>query len=229
MRPFSGNACDTVTVTVDGFFGPFSAPVENILPFHPNVDILMAMSTTIVTEIEQRFARRAYSEKPVERKAVERLLTSATLAPSCSNKQSWRFLACTNDESLKKAREALNGGNYWALKAPVLIVATTKDDLDCKLSDDRNYSQFDLGLGVMNLLLQATHEGLYAHPMAGFDPLKVKENFGIDDDVRVMAVIAVGHPGSSEHLNEKHLASETAGRDRKPLGDVVQWDGWSGI
>lgn len=187
------------------------------------------MNKTIVPEIEERRARRAYSEESLERETRDRIFSAATMAPSCSNKQSWRYLACTTPEALEKAREALNGGNYWARKAPLLVIATTKPDLDCKLSDNRNYAEFDLGLGVMAMLLQATREGLYAHPMAGFDPLKVKENFGIAEDVRIMTIIAVGKRGSSDHLNEKHLESETSLRSRKPLDEVVQWENWSAI
>ncbi len=187
------------------------------------------MSSTIVPEIEKRRARRAYSEQAIDQETMERIFTAATLAPSCSNKQSWRYIACTDEPALEKAREALNGGNYWARKAPLLVVATAVDDFDCKLPDDRNYAQFDLGLGVMAMLLQATREGMYAHPMAGFDSFKLRENFGIEENVRVVTMIAIGYPGDSDHLNEKHLASETSERRRKPLEEVVQWNGYQPV
>lgn len=180
----------------------------------------------IIQEIQDRRARRGYKDSPVDKETVERIFTAATMAPSCSNKQPWRFLVCHSDDALAKAREALNGGNYWALVAPVLVVVTTRDDLDCRLDDDRNYAQFDTGMAVMGLLLQATREGLYAHPMAGFDPAKIRDAFGIEPETRVVTVIALGHPGDGSNLNEKHAESERSRRERLPLDQVVRWDDW---
>lgn len=182
----------------------------------------------IINEIRTRRARRAYDSAPLEQEVLDRVLTAATLAPSCNNKQPWRFLVCHEGPALEKAREALASGNYWAAKAPVLVVVTTRDDLDCQLNDDRNYAQFDTGMAVMNLLLQATREGLYAHPMAGFDPLKLREHFSIGPETRVITMIAVGRPGDTSGLNEKHLAGETAPQERTSLSEVVQWNAWEG-
>jgi nitroreductase len=183
----------------------------------------------IIPEIKERRARRGYSDKPVDRETIERIFTAGTMAASCSNKQPWRFLVCTEGESLENAREALNGGNYWARVAPVLVVVTTRDDLDCRLSDDRNYAQFDTGMAVAGMLLQATREGLYAHPMAGFDPAVLRERFGIEPETRVIAMIAIGHPGDGKNLNEKHAESEVSERSRKELSEVLQWNSWSSL
>ncbi len=181
----------------------------------------------IIQEIQDRRARRAYKESPVDRAVTERIFTAATMAPSCSNKQPWRFLVCDKDPALGKARHALNGGNYWAKVAPVLVVVTTRDDLDCQLDDDRNYAQFDTGMAVMGLMLQATREGLFAHPMAGFSPEKLREAFHIEEGTRVVTMIAIGHPGDGANLNEKHSESERSARERKPLDEVIQWNHWS--
>ena len=184
---------------------------------------------TIIEEITKRRARRAYSDESVGADVLDRIFNAATLAPSCNNKQSWRFVAFTEGEALEKAREALLGGNYWARKAPVLVGVLTSDALDCQLTDDRAYAQFDTGMAVMNLMLQATREGLYAHPMAGFDPVVLRENFSIGEETRVITLIAIGKPGSSDHLNEKHLESETSERSRKPLDEVVFHNAWPGL
>ncbi len=186
------------------------------------------MSETI-NEITVRRARRGLSEESIDRAVLERIFNAAILSPSCANKQPWRFMVCTTDGSIEKAREALLGGNYWAKKAPVLVVVMTSDDLDCKLNDNRNYAWFDTGMAVMNLILQATHEGLIAHPMAGFDPMVLREKFDIGDETRIVAMIALAKPGATDHLNEKHLAQESEEQTRRPIGEVVSWEKWSGL
>ncbi len=183
----------------------------------------------IIKEIEQRRARRGFTEKTIERSVLERIFTAATYAPSCSNKQPWRFLVCSEGDGLEKARAALAGGNYWAKVAPVLVVITTRDDFDCQLNDDRNYAQFDTGMATMNLMLQATREGLYAHPMAGWDPAALREQFSIEKETRVIAMLALGYPGDGANLNEKHAESEVSTRSRKPLSEVLQWNSWQSL
>ena len=109
-----------------------------------------------------------------------------------------------------------------------MVVVCTRDEYDCRLSDDRNYAQFDTGMAVLALLLQATREGLYAHPMAGFDPAIVRERFAIEPETRVIKMIAIGHPGDGTNLNENHAAAEVSDRSRLALDRVLKFQSWNG-
>jgi len=177
--------------------------------------------------IEKRRAYRGISDKPLQADVIQRLLTAATYAPSCFNKQPWRFLAAVKEEALDKVRGALAGGNYWAQKAPFYVVAVTRPDLDCQLNDGRDYALFDVGQAVMSLQHQAVHEGLIAHPIAGFSPDKLKASFGIPDDYIVITVVIIAHPGNDEGLNEKHKALEHSERTRAPQNETVAFDNWN--
>ena len=180
----------------------------------------------LLKEIGQRRAFRALDEKKVPEEILNRIMTAATYAPSCNNNQSWRFLVANADESLKKIHEALTGGNYWMKKAPVVVVVATKPEFGCQLSDRREYAFFDCGLAVENLMLQAFKEGLYAHPIAGFDPFKVKETFGIPEEFIVITLVGVGYPGDEGHLSEKHKELEHSQRNRKPETEVICYNAW---
>lgn len=180
----------------------------------------------LLKEIEDRRATRALKEDKIEDDIIHRLLIAATYAPSSFNNQPWRFMTVTQEEGLEKLHTSLSGGNYWAKKAPLLVVVATKSSFDAKLSDNREYALFGCGLATENLLLQAMKEGLYAHPMAGFDPLVVKEVFEIPKDYVVITLIAVGYPGPLDGLSEKHVAAEKSERTRKPLEEVVCRDKW---
>ncbi len=180
----------------------------------------------LLKEIEQRRANRALSDEKIPTETLARVMKAATLAPSCFNSQSWRYFVITEDDALAKAHEALTDGNYWAKKAPALVVVTTKLDLDCQLSEGRDYAFFDCGLATQNLLLQAVKEGMYAHPMAGFDPLVIKKAFDIAEDFIVITLVALGWPGSTDHLSEKHIKGETGPRMRKPEEEVICYNAW---
>lgn len=185
----------------------------------------------IMTEIAARRAFRGFSTRPVEQDVLERIIEAATLAPSCMNKQPWRFIVLSQEqpERLAAGFAALSGGNYWAHHAGALIFALTRADLDCQPADGRAYAPFDTGLAVGNMLLQAVHEGLIGHPMAGFSPDAVREAFPVAEGYTVMVAVAFGYPAESEeelsYLNEKHREAERAPRVRKPLEEVVFTDG----
>jgi nitroreductase len=180
----------------------------------------------LLKEIDDRRARRALSTETIDEEILQRIMTAATYAPSCFNSQPWRFMVVTGATELTRLHEALSGGNYWAKKAPALVVLATKTEFDAKLSDNREYALFGCGLAAANLMLQATKEGLYAHPMAGFDPLKVKEAFAIPEDYIIVTLIALGYPGSLEGLSDKHVASEKSERSRKPESEVICHQQW---
>ena len=182
----------------------------------------------LITEIERRRARRALSEKPVPAEVLARLMTAATYAPSCFNSQPWRFLVVNRDRELEIVKENLAGGNYWAKKAPVIVLVFTKPDLDCRLSDNRDYAFFSTGLAVESLMLQATREGLIAHPIAGYKPLPLKEAFGVGPDMVLLTLVVIGYPGDEAYLSDKHREQEHSARDRKAEDQVIMYNRWPG-
>jgi nitroreductase len=180
----------------------------------------------LLPEIEARRARRALDERLIPEEVVQRMLAAATLAPSCNNNQPWRFVAVRRTEELDKVRENLSGGNYWARKAPLILLVLTQPELDCRLDDRREYALFGTGLAVGNMLLQATREGLIAHPIAGFKPVPLKEALGIPPELILISLVIVGYPGEESGLSEKHRAQEHSPRSRKPLSEVVKYERW---
>lgn len=75
------------------------------------------------------------------------------------------------------------------------------------------------GLQLGNLILQAVHRGLFAHPMAGFKEEIAKEILGIPEEYRVIVLIAIGYPDKNEVLEEK---------GRKPLHEIAFRNHWNG-
>jgi hypothetical protein len=56
--------------------------------------------------------------------------------------------------------------------------------------------------------------------MGGFDAAMLAERFGVPPRFTPMAMIAVGHPGDTSHLSEKHREREAAERSRRPLEET---------
>lgn len=183
------------------------------------------MAMALMKEIEERRAYRALSDEALPDDQVERLFQAAHLAPSCFNKQGWRFVA-VDGEALESLSAVFSEGNRWATRAPLIVAAAQKPSLDCRLDEGRDYAAFDLGLAVMSLVLQATHEGLVAHPIAGYSPSKVRKILGIPEDFVVQTLIVVGKRGADDLLSDAQKEREAGPRQREPLSAVAFRNRW---
>ena len=168
-----------------------------------------------------RRALRGLAEQPLDAAVIRRLFEAATLAPSCANKQPWRFVSVQDPALLEQVRATFSEGNYWAKKAPLIVAAWTHLDFDVRLPDGRDFALYDLGQAVMALQVQAEHEGLITHPFAGFDAPRAIGLLGLPEGAILPALISVSFAGSADHLSEKHRDGETSPRNRKPLEEVV--------
>jgi len=184
--------------------------------------------TNLVPEIESRRAFRALSLDPIPEEAVQRMLRAATFAPSCYNNQPWRFVAVRDPATLDAVKAQLSEGNAWAKTAPLIILACTKASLDCRLDEGRDYAFFDLGLATMNLMLQADHEGLVAHPIAGFNPKKTKVACKVPSDYVLVSLLVCGKRGENPALADWQIEREKGSRQRKPLAEHCFYDVWQG-
>lgn len=173
-----------------------------------------------------RTSQRALATRPVGNADLEAVLEAARWAPSYGNMQPWRFVVVAEQPALDAVRAALTRGNAWAARAPALIVGAANPE-DAKVVDGKPYYLFDLGLATQNLILQALALGLVAHPIGGWDEQQVKEALGIPENVRVVVIIVLGHPGRVEDMDERTREKEQRPRTRKPLSETVFRERWS--
>ena len=179
--------------------------------------------------IEKRRAYRSLDSFEVTDGLIEKLGTAASLAPSCYNKQPWRFVFVRDPAVLEKVRGALSAGNAWATRAPLFIAAVSTKDLAC-IVKTREYFLYDLGTAVGFILLQATELGLVAHPIAGYDEDKAKQILGVPAEMTLITLIIVGKLSEKPNpdLSEAQKKSETKRPPRLPLDEIVFIDRYGG-
>ncbi|MBI4978123.1 MAG: nitroreductase family protein [Spirochaetes bacterium] len=161
--------------------------------------------------IEQRRATRSLAPVTITDAMVESLAKSASLAPSCFNKQPWRFEFVYSANMLPKIKTALNSpGNDWAQAASLIIAVHSTRELDCMVKE-RDYFLFDTGMGVALMLLAGIEMGLVMHPIAGYDAIAAKSILGLPESHTVITLIIAGAKAAEFNpiLNESQRASET--------------------
>ncbi len=159
--------------------------------------------------IQQRRAYRALGPVKITEDLVRDLAEHAKLAPSCFNKQPWRFVFVYEKEVLGKLFTALSGGNGWAQAGSMVIAVFSEKDLDCVVKN-REYYCFDTGMAAAFMILRATELGLVIHPIAGYDEEKVKDILNIPAKMTVITLLIVGKKSDqlSQLLSEKQVLTE---------------------
>lgn len=185
----------------------------------------------LVTLIKSRRSIRRYTDEPIPRETILRLLETAAWAPSAHNRQPWRFailtewadkdrLARTMGARLRTDRNA-DGDNpedierdvarsYARLTgAPVLIiVCLSMADMDVypdprRTHHERVMAVQSTAMAAQNLLLLAHAEGLATCWICAplFTPDLVRETLGLPGDWEAMGLITLGHPAESRQKN----------------------------
>jgi nitroreductase len=148
--------------------------------------------------IQARRSIRAFTEKPVPRETLEKILEAGRLAPSARNVEPWHFIAVTDE----KKRKALSKGVYaqFVAQAPLVIVACG----DKRASAD--WYAVDTSLAVENMILTAVSEGLGTCCVGSFQEKDVKEVLKIPDNFEVLVMLTVGYAAEKLDLTSKMLS-----------------------
>ena len=143
--------------------------------------------------VKRRRSLRSFAPVEISDEVIRELAVTATLAPSCSNKQPWRFAFVRSADALERMVAVLAPGNaVWAKQASMIVAVWSHADFDCRTPDGRDYYQFDTGMATALLLLAATERGLITHPVAGFDPKAARDILALPEGAQVITLIVVG-------------------------------------
>lgn len=206
----------------------------------------MSNRTTDIYEVMQtQRAIRRWTDEPVDRETIERIIQAGCWAPSGSNSQPWGFLVVTDDDIRQRLSDAIREAfdtrmtafpnpdeiddatrrrmyrgarnlfqNFAA--APVWIIPCLLTDLS--RSPDDLLAGSSIYPSIQNMMLAARAEGLgtvITTPQAMILD-QLREELSIPENALPVAMIPMGHP-------DANFGPVT----RKPLADVLHWNGWN--
>ena len=178
--------------------------------------------------IRDRRSIKKFSDRPVTREEIERLLDAATLAPNHRLTQPWRFYVLGPEARLayglalgaRKARKLENAEAASAMRETVahehralpgmVVVAVAETDN----AEQREEDYAAAMMAIQNLALTAVELGLGTHIKTGavMDDPAARAAAGVGDDERIVAVVNVGEP-----------ADVPPAKARNPLSSCTSW------
>lgn len=171
--------------------------------------------------IEKRRAYRSLESVDITEDLIKELEHSISLAPSCFNNQPAKFVFVYEPQALKQLFSAISKGNEWVQLSSLIAAVFSKKEHACVVKG-REYYLFDCGLATAFLVLKATELGLVAHPIAGYDEVKVKEILNIPSDMTVITLVVIGKHSEAinEILTDKQKEIEKKRPERLPAEKV---------
>jgi nitroreductase len=190
--------------------------------------------------VKKRRMVRNFTEEPVERAALERILDAARRAPSAGFTQGQDFVVVTAPQTKERLARLCHQESYVAAgfdpflaRAPVLVVPCTNENAyhrryqepDKVDTDGREidwpvpYWYMDAGCAVMLLLLAVVAEGLAAAFVGSHRLGDIEQLLDIPEEVTPVGVIAIGHPAPDKR-------SGSLQRGRRPQRAQVHQERW---
>jgi nitroreductase len=181
----------------------------------------MIDGNNMLETITSRQSDRRYSDKPVEKEKLGRILEAGRMSPSACNAQPWKFIVVTDPGLLKNVAQAasaklLNMNRFVDQAQVILVIVREKPNVVSKVGGtikNKDYSLIDIGIASENICLQAKAEGLGSCMIGWFDENGVRKILGIPRDKRVELIITLGYS-----------LSEYRTKNRKPLEEVISYE-----
>lgn len=149
-------------------------------------------------EIFNRRSIRKFTDKPVSKEIVDKLLRAAMQAPSAANQQPWEFIVVQDKDALQTLAETTPYSKPVANSAVTFVLLGNEH----RMRIPTGWQQ-DMGACAQNILLEATHLGLgsvwlgiaTAQPAAD----AVQKRFNLPEHIKPFCFIAVGYPDGQEN------------------------------
>lgn len=163
--------------------------------------------------IKKRRSLRKFTEEPVAKELLERIIEAATYAPSACNNQAWKFIVITEQKIKEKIVE--QGGSILIKNAPTGILI---------LYDNRtkNFEYHDdiqsAAAAIENLLLTATALQLGACWICHLPPKnKLKKILNIPNCYSPIAYVLIGYPlTATKEMRRKYNLDEIMAYNKFP-------------
>jgi nitroreductase len=158
---------------------------------------------------------RQYTDQPIARADLERILDAGRRAASASNWQPWNFVVVTDRPQLVELAKVWQGARHVARSAATIALVVRQPE------DTRHHDllMYDLGQATANIMLAAADLGVGSGHAGVADQEQAQRVLGFPDGYFSVYLIGLGYPAD-------HLLRPLVRPDRRPFDEVVHWDRW---
>lgn len=188
-----------------------------------HVNLESSKNVDVIEAIKARRSIKRFTDRPVGREEIERLLEVVPLAPNHRMTEPWGFLVFGDEAKRayarvlgrRRSRRVEDADAAAAVRekvmrettaVPAIVAVTMKLDENPEIREEDYAATY---MGIQNLLLAALKMGLGTHVKTGavMDDPELRDALAVPSDRRVVALIFIGEP--AEVPDQKPRAAAT--------------------
>jgi nitroreductase len=158
---------------------------------------------------------RDYTDQPLAREDLERIVDAGRRAPSASNWQPWDFVVVTGREQLIELAKVWQGARHVARSAATIALVAKEPEDERR----RDLLMYDFGQATAHIMLTAVDLGIGSGHSAVADQEQAQRVLGFPNGYICVYMIALGYPADRP-------LRPLLRPDRRPFDQVVHWNRW---
>lgn len=166
--------------------------------------------------LTKRRSIRKFKDTAVDRKILLELVEQATLAPSASNLQAWRFCIMDDPDLVRKVDMFSPGISG---KPPVIIAICSDYAYAESKTSGTNYKSYgcmmDASMAAENLMLAAVDKGLGTCAIKSYNDGAVRKLLKLPEHLHLEILLTLGYPDADPKMPA-----------RKGTDEVVFFNSW---
>ena len=163
---------------------------------------------------ESRFSLRTFDQRPVEQEKIDALLRVVQVAPTAENLQPQKIYIITKEEDRQKIKTVTK----YHFNAPMFFLVCVDKNNVWKHPTEEYYStEIDGTISLTHIILEAVDLGLGTTVVRSFETQKMKEAFGLPENMYPIALLPIGYPREGVNIIPKpHY-------DRKDIKEFAEY------
>lgn len=163
---------------------------------------------------EARFSVRSFSDRPVEKEKLDKILEAVKLAPTAKNQQPQKVYVLQSEDALAKMR-SLSPCVYGA--GTVLVFTYSQsEEWNNPLQAGIHSGVEDVSIAATYVMLQAIELGVYTTWCNYFSNAELEKLFNLPEDEKVVLFMPLGYKADNAAPAPAHTAT-------KELKDMVRY------
>ena len=164
----------------------------------------------VMEAIKNRRSIRQFTEEPVKKDELERLLEAARWAPSGGNLQRWRFVVVTSPSQRELVKKFAPG--IFAIPSAFIVICAEIEP-DANEWKKRLYLA-DCSIAAQNIMLAAHEMGIGTCVALSYAKSAIGEILELPENVEPMLVVTLGYPAEDPEPPPRFPLIEMAFEER---------------
>ena len=143
--------------------------------------------------IKGRRSIRQFTDEPIGKDALEKLLDAARWAPTASNQQRWRFVVVTSPSLKDLVRKFAPG--IFVMPAAFIVICVEKAP-DANPLAEVTYLA-DCAIAAQNIMLAAYGMGIGTCVVLSYAKVAIAEILNIPEGIEPLLVLTLGYPAEA--------------------------------